>query len=145
MLVFVCINLAFIGTCLSAEDSWYPKASDSCSKFKADMDIHGKDLFERLEQHPELIDILWTDKLVLNFKTAYNSLLTKNQDIANIFKQDKTAETLWPMIDLEVYCKRHEQILLGDLAAPDVFNEIRKAAVTPKPATPPAPKLMNQN
>jgi hypothetical protein len=124
----------------AAGASWYPKASDSCSKFKADFNA----TYDKLLQHPELIKRLWRDNKVVNLKKAIDALFDDNSSYSHaIYSLDS-------LITISMYCDNHRTTLLGDISAVEVVNEWNKVSVAPQPiapqpTTPPAPKVLTLN
>jgi len=102
ILTLVALYLAFIGTSLSAERTWYPKGEDRCANY----------LLDRIDTKAKLVTPVKDPviaNLVNNFKVA-----SKNED---------SGEAML-FFSLFTYCNTHALTKLGDISAQDLLTNI---------------------
>ena len=137
LLIVICFFSTLSGTCLSAEDTWYPKSSDSCASFSAEAKTHN---WTALAQHPEL---LWRDKAIFKLKSDYIAALDAISVQIKEGKRHASAEenSIGTLLILQIYCDDHGIARLGDITVSDIFKSLKEENAAPSSANQSEPSI----
>jgi len=127
---------------LAAENTWYPKASDSCASFSVEFKAHTANAYNKWKQHPELLKLLWRDKAVAQLKSDLDAALDSLRAKNNEEKPHVSAvgDSLGTLIIFSTYCDSHGTTLLGAINASDIISSFKGSGNSPSNST-----LLNSN
>lgn len=92
----------------SANETWYPKAIDSCTTFNAEVGTHG---YPNLLANPEFF---YQDRAVAKLRSDLDAILHTDP-----------SEKYHFILGLSTYCDSHGTTLLGGISASDIVNYLK--------------------